>query len=122
MALVILALSSGAPPLRSSFVQRISPKSSGLITYDFIQPSRISHTLVGALIDISSNLSMPYTTMPLLTPRLTRTCAKGSTRYSSYTPRSCIDGEPGLVSGPSILNTVLTPSSLRIAPTYFIDV
>ena len=59
--------------------------------------------------------------MPRLTPRLTSTRASGSTRYSSYTPSSCIFGEPGFVSGPKMLNTVRKPSSLRIAPTYFIE-
>ena len=59
--------------------------------------------------------------MPRLTPRLMSTCASGLTRYSSYTPRSCMDGVPGLVSGPKILNTVRNPSSFRIAPTYFME-
>ena len=37
-------------------------------------------SLVGALTEISSSLSVAYTTIPLVTPRLTRTCARGSTR------------------------------------------
>ena len=121
MASVIAAFSSGVPPFKSSFVQRGKPNSSGVITEDLNQPSRISQTVVGALIEISSSLSCPYTTMPRLTPRLMSTCASGLTRYSSYTPRSCMDGVPGLVSGPKILNTVRNPSSLRIAPTYFME-
>ena len=34
----------------------------------------------GELREISSSLSIPYTTIPLVTPRLTSTCARGSTR------------------------------------------
>ena len=33
-----------------------------------------------------------------------------------------MDGVPGLVRGPRMLNTVRKPSSLRIAPTYFMEV
>ena len=80
IARVILAFSWGLPPFKASFVQRLKPKSSGVITDDLNQPSRISQMVVGALIEISSNLSCPYTTMPRLMPRLIRTCASGSTR------------------------------------------
>ena len=38
---------------------RTNPKSSGAIVYVLYHPSRISHTFVGALIEISSNLSCP---------------------------------------------------------------
>ena len=67
-------------------------------------------------------MSVPYTTMPLLTPRLVRTLARGSTREASYTPKSCMLGDAGLVRGPKILNTVRMPSSLRMGPTYFMEV
>ena len=38
--------------------------------YNLSQPSLISQTLVGALSEISSSISLPYTTMPRRTPRL----------------------------------------------------
>ena len=80
MARVILAFSWGVPPLSSSLAQRSKPNSSGVMTEDLNQPSRISQMVVGALREISSSLSCPYTTMPRLIPRLMSTCARGSTR------------------------------------------
>ena len=80
IARVMAAFSSGVPPFSSSFLQRSKPKSSGVMTEDLNQPSRISQMVVGALREISSSLSCPYTTMPRLIPRLMSTCARGSTR------------------------------------------
>ena len=83
MARVMAAFSAGVPPFKSSLAQRGGPKSSGVMTEDLNQPSRSSQTVVGALREISSSLSWPYTTIPRLTPRLMSTWARGSTRYSS---------------------------------------
>ena len=71
---------------------------------------------------ISSSFSLPYTTIPRSTPSPLNTCARGSIRYSSYTPSRILFGFAGFVSGPKILNTVLNPNSFLIAPTYFIEV
>ena len=67
-------------PLAHVLRNLVSPKSSGLITYDLNSSFLNSHTLVSALREISSIESLPYTTIALLTPRFLNTCASGSIR------------------------------------------
>ena len=63
----------------------------------------------------------PHTTMPRVTLRLESTCAIGMTRFSSYTPSSCMVARAGLDSGPRTLKIVRSPMPLRTGATFFMD-
>ena len=117
---MICAFALGEPPRSSSTVQSDRPYSVGSSSYGVNLPSRISQTLFLPM-RLASSMPLPQTTMPRVTPRLESTCAIGMTRFSSYTPSSCMVARAGLDSGPSTLKMVRSPMPLRTGATFFMD-
>ncbi len=72
------------------------------------------------MVVISSMPSSPWTTSARSQPSQESTCAIGSTLAREKTPSTCRRAPAGLVSGPSRLNTVRTPSARRTGATAFI--
>ena len=101
---------------------RATPKSSGRTRELRTTPSCTSEMWLSPVFEISSSPSAPWTTKARRVPSSARTRASGSVSAPEYTPITWALAPAGLVSGPSMLNTVRMPISRRAAITCFIAV
>ena len=109
------AFSSGPPPLIASTGARARPSSAGSSSYSLRCPS-ISITCEGPLTESSSMPSPAWKTIARSTPSRMSTSAIFPATVPSATPSAWYFAPAGLVSGPSMLNTVRTPISRRGTP------
>ena len=89
---------------------------------DRTMPSRTSDKWLSPVFEISSSPSAPCTTNARSVPSSASTRASGSVSAAAATPITWAFALAGFVSGPSKLNTVRMPISLRAAITFFIAV
>mmetsp|Transcript_23432 Transcript_23432/g.61572 ORF Transcript_23432/g.61572 Transcript_23432/m.61572 type:complete len:300 (+) Transcript_23432:256-1155(+) len=116
---ISLAFTAAVPPDTSESGCVSSPKSAGVTVYSVTSPSRNSQTMEGPAMDSSSSTSFPCTTSARCMPSNLKTWTKRLPNCGAKTPHTIQSGLPGFVSGPSMLNTVLMPSSALIGPTCF---
>ena len=96
------------------------PNCAGLSVYSVIFPSFSSATNVSPVNEISSMPSAPCTTITCWLPKFCNTLASFKVKSLLNTPIICLFADAGLVSGPSRLNKVRTPSSRRTGAECFI--
>ncbi|OBA97403.1 hypothetical protein A5662_16935 [Mycobacteriaceae bacterium 1482268.1] len=109
------ALVSASPPASSEMSARGKPNPAGSNDSFSTVPDCTRQIVLVVVVVSSSSPSSPCTTSTL-DRRVAKTPAITSARSAHAQPISPARGEPGLVSGPSRLNTVGTPISRRAGP------
>ncbi|OBB19502.1 hypothetical protein A5776_06400 [Mycolicibacterium elephantis] len=109
------ALVSASPPTNSESSARANPNAAGSNVSRSTVPACTRQMVLVVVVVSSSRPSSPCTTSALA-PRVANTPAITSARSPHAQPISPARGEAGLVSGPSRLKTVGTPSSRRTTP------
>src|SRR5581483_4540990 len=109
------ALNAASPPRRSSSPAGPRPSIAGSNTVEATSPPCTTQTVDGPVVVSSSSPSSPRNTRAEQ-PRSASTPAITEAIRGSATPTASAEGRAGFVSGPRLLNTVGTPSWLRVGP------
>src|SRR6516162_1793490 len=109
------ALCAASPPRRSDTDAGARPSAAGENSVLATSPSCTTHIEDGPVVVSSSSPSEPWKTRAEH-PRPASTPAMTPPICGSNTPTAWAEGRAGLATGPRKLNTVGTPSSLRVGP------